>query len=212
MNKSYKDKSFGQTYKINQPEFWKNLWFYEGKVIIISVIVLVILIWSIVGCIRTIEPDVSVIFSVHYPTPYEEIEAINSILSEKVEDVNGDKKNVAEIMEIYLPNNTADEFYMANSVKLTAELSSGNADIIIGEEDILRNIYPFDILKEIKSSDEVPEKGGVYADITGTKLAEIFKYKGEGKLYLILKEAPEKQKKLDAFGESVKLAKTMLDF
>ena len=28
----------------------------------------------------------------HYPTPYEEIEAINSILSEKVEDVNGDKK------------------------------------------------------------------------------------------------------------------------
>ena len=58
----------------------------------------------------------------------------------------------------------------------------------------------------------MPEKGGVYADITGTKLAEFFKYKGEGKLYLILKEAPEKQKKLDAFGESVKLAKTMLDF
>ena len=212
MDKSYKDKSYGQTYKINQPEFWKNLWFYNGKIIIISVIILTIVIWSVVGCIREIEPDVSLIYTIHSPTQYEDIEAINELLSEKVSDLNGDKRNVAEVMEIYLPTDTANEFFMANSVKLTAEVSSGNADIIIGEKDILERIFPFDEYTEITGSGDVPDNGGVYIDITDTKLAETFKYNGTGAIYLVLKNAPDKEKKLTAFSESVKLTKAMLDF
>ena len=210
MRFSYKDKSFRQTYKITQKEFWKNLWFYEGKIIIISLIVLAVVIGSVISCIRNVTPDVQIIYSISYPLPYEKIEALNEEFSKMTNDVNRDKKNVTEIMEIYLPEAVNNEIYMANSVKLAAEISSGDANIIIGQEDIINNMFPLDILKQISSPDEITEKGGIYMDITNSRLAERFDYKGDKKLYFILREAPEKERRLPYFNEAVRLSKELL--
>ena len=210
MRFSYKDKSFRQTYKITQPEFWKNLWFYDGKIIIISAIVLAIVIGSVIGCIRTVTPDIQIIYTISVPTPYETFEALNAEFSEITEDINGDKKNVAEIMEIYLPDEVNNEIYMANSVKLAAEISSGDANIIIGQKSILSNMFPFDEYKQISSPEEIDEKGGCYMDITSTPLAKKFGYKGDDALYYIIREAPKKERKTAAFNEAILFSKQIL--
>ncbi len=210
MGYSYKDKSFRQTYKITQPEFWKNLWFYDGKIIIISAIVLAVIIGSVIGCIRTVTPDIQIIYTISVPTPYETFEALNAEFSEITEDINGDKKNVAEIMEIYLPDEVNNEIYMANSVKLAAEISSGDANIIIGQKDILNNMFPINEYMQISSSDDIPDKGGCYMDITSSPLARKLGYKGDDTLYYFIREAPEKERKTAAFNEAIRFSKQLL--
>jgi len=204
------DKSYRETLKPTQLDFWKNLWFYNKKIIIAVVIAVIIAVMGIVSCSRKISPDAAVIVITRLSRTSEATEKLQKFLGEGVEDVTKDGKVVVDITELYLPVTTSEELNVSNLNQVVNEIINGDASIIIAEQEIVEGFFEEQEFLLSPSEGKYPliynNRGrAVAVDITESEIAEMIEYQGEGKLCLLIKNIGENSELYDLHLQGLKI-------
>ena len=186
------DKSYGEIYKKNQSGYWKNLWFYNKKIIIGVLIAVAVIIYSVVSCSNIVRPDASVLYISRGGMSPDVVEVIKNKYSPLIEDINNDGETFLEVYVLTVPFDNPAEIDIANKSRINTEILNGDSDVIIAEKSLVEafvNLEDFFTPLEISKYPPVKNKNGdnVAVDITESEFASVTGYDKKDSLYMFLR-------------------------
>ena len=148
---SYMDRSYSEIFKPGQPEFWKNLWFYNKKIIISVLVAVLIIIYTVSSCVSKPSADASVVLVTRNSRTPEATGELEKSFARAVEDINGDGKITVDVTEVYVPVVGSDELDTSNSIRTVNEIINGEASVIIAEKALVERFFAEKAMKKTRS-------------------------------------------------------------
>lgn len=209
------DKSYRETLKPNQVDFWKNLWFYNKKIIIAVVVAIVIAVFGIVSCCKNTPPDAGIIIVTRVSRTPEATEKLRTFAVGEVEDINGDGKKTVDITEVFVPDTTSAELDVSNATYAVNEIINGDASVVIAEKGLIESFFEQNDFFEEPEESKYPlvyNKNGkaVAVDITSSDIAEMIEYSGKDKLYLLVKDIDENSELYGLYLQGLKIVEKII--
>lgn len=188
------DKSYRELIKPGEPDFWKNFWFYNKKIIIAVILAVIVTVFGVSRCMNIPSPDAAVLIITGDSRVPEVTEVLRKDISSVVEDINGDNEITVNITEVSVPEGDSAELKASNEMKAVNQLVNGDATVVIGEKKILERFFEEeDFFEEIYGEKVVTNSRGkaVAIDITESPFAEEMCYFGSDVLCIAVKSVNE---------------------
>ena len=205
------DKSYSEIYNKKQKQFWKNLWFYNKKIIISAVVAVCIVIFGAVKCSNIERPDAGILIVTKYGMNDEVRARAEEKYSAYVQDVNGDGKNVVRLVVVAAGEGNEGEINAGNVSRLNTEMLRGECNLIVAEKALVEQFLVYDEFFEVPVLGKYPavqsESGkAVAADISNSRFAGDIYYDKSDTLLLLLKGAEEDTPEFAMYEQCLKVA------
>ncbi len=196
------DKSYRELLKPGEPDFWKNFWFYNKKIIISVLVAVIVIVFTAVRCASIPEPDAEILILTRNSRVPEVTENLEETFSALIEDINGDGKATAVITEVAVPRQDSAELQTSNEIKAVNQLVNGNSTVIVAEKELLEVFLEIDGLFEEASEGKLicNSKGKpVATDITEKAFAKDMDYYGTDTLCIAVKAVDKASENYDMY-------------
>ncbi|MBQ3053922.1 MAG: hypothetical protein IJC89_03350 [Clostridia bacterium] len=182
------DKSYRKIYKISDPKFLVNFWFYNKKIIIGVIIGVLAIIWAGVSCSKIKRPDVSILYVSSSTVDDSKVNEVEQEFAELIEDTNGDGECVVRLIVISVPDGVTQEVDTANTSRVNTEIINGDSNIIIGEKSRIKAfLKQQEFFQSINSFGNPYVSGDFAVDIKNTIFARKMEYSQNTPLCLMIK-------------------------
>lgn len=210
------DKSYREIFNPTQPQFWKNLWFYNKKIILAIFVGIIIIVFGVTRCQNITRPDAGILLVTQHGVAEEQRTLLQSRFQQEIDDINGDGKKTVHILEIYISEADAEEVDSANRLRVVNEIINGDSNVIIAEKELVESFFEQAIFFEQPEEGKLPllkNKEGVpmAVDITETSFADEIGYRGKTPLCLMLKGADESSPLFEMYKQGEKIAKIIIN-
>lgn len=155
--------------KLSFPKKISNFFYHNKWWLIIACAGVFIALYLVYSLVSKPRPDMTVLFLGECPSIGEDSQGLEKYIESFAEDINGNGEVLVSIC--YIPYSDEPQKNYVNGVdtKLTAEMQSGNAVIVIGNNQISKMINPEDVFVDL--NDLFPDNERIdkyYFKLTGT--------------------------------------------
>lgn len=199
------EKNFAKEFKITDKRFWQNYWFYYKVHTWVGLIVIIVIISSIVSCVRQVHPDISIMAVTEAGIAQEKSDAMTANFEAVVEDANGDGNRSVSFLTMMYNENMDGQTAAATLTKADLEIMAGETNLLLVDDQFLTRYADMEAFEDITVHAQeagIPQErlktdaeGKVYAvELTDTNFAKELGYTGEH-LYVGIKVLSEPNRK-----------------